>query len=226
MNPLGYGRIDGLECEKQVRILLNLFITRHGETQWNTEKRLQGWLNSPLTPRGIEQGKLLHEAVRMYGIEKIYSSPSERALKTALAAKGDCKLPLELLDELKEMNMGDWEGKTLAEIEAREPENFANYWSRPHLFVKNSGEDFPEILQRAKKALQKILAENSQGNILVVTHGVTLKALMSHFSEEGFEGFWTKPVVEQASISQIQVDDQGIASIKLYGDTRHFERRR
>jgi len=104
--------------------MLNLYITRHGETQWNTQKRLQGWMNSPLTERGIAQGKMLHEAVKMSNIEKISTSPSERAAKTALAAKGPLPLEVEFLEELKEMNMGDWEGKTLEEIIAKEPDNY------------------------------------------------------------------------------------------------------
>lgn len=202
--------------------MLNLYITRHGETKWNTERRLQGWLNSPLTEKGILQGRKLNEAVRMYEISKIYSSPSERAVKTAISAKGDLDLEIELLDDLREMYMGEWEGRTLEEIKVKEPENFENYWTRPHLFVKNTGENFDEMLERSKKALDKIIAENKEGNILVVTHGVTLKALMSHFSPEGFIKFWTKPVVEQASISMVRVLSPHEGEIMLYGDTRHF----
>ncbi|SFO14224.1 histidine phosphatase family protein [Proteiniclasticum ruminis] len=202
--------------------MLNLYITRHGETQWNTQKRLQGWMNSPLTERGIAQGKMLHEAVKMYNIEKIYTSPSERAAKTALAAKGHLPLEVEFLEELKEMNMGDWEGKTLEEIRAKEPDNFENYWNKPHLFQKNSGENFDEILGRAQKALDIITKNHPSGNILIVTHGVTLKALMSQFSPEGFIEFWKKPVVEQASISKIVISPEGSSEIALYGDTKHF----
>lgn len=203
--------------------MLNLYITRHGETKWNTEGRLQGWLNSPLTEKGIRQGQQLHQAVKMYDIQKIYSSPSERALKTAISAKGKLDVEIELMDELKEMNMGQWEGKTLDQIKEREPENFENYWLRPHLFVKNTGENFDEMLARTKRALDKIVQENPEGNVLIVTHGVTLKALMSHYSSEGFIEFWTKPVVEQASISMVRVEDLDKGEILLYGDTRHFE---
>lgn len=203
--------------------MLNIYITRHGETQWNTEGRLQGWLNSPLTEKGILQGQKLNHAVKMYNIEKIYSSPSERALKTAISAKGKLSVEIELMDELKEMNMGQWEGKTLAQIKEREPENFENYWQRPHLFMKNTGEDFDEVLSRTKKALDRIMKENPFGNVLIVTHGVTLKAIMSHFSSEGFIEFWTKPVVAQASISLVRVYDLEKSEILLYGDTRHFD---
>ena len=202
--------------------MINLYITRHGETEWNTQRRLQGWRNSPLTKKGIAQGNLLRDAVKKYNITKIYTSTSERAVKTAMAARGKTTIPVELMDELREMNMGDWEGRTIDEIKEREPENFSNYWNAPHLFVKNTGEDFDEILDRSKKAIEKILEEEKEGNILIVTHGVTLKALMSHFSDEGFSHFWTKPVVMQASISLIEVEDIGQGEIKLYGDVSHF----
>ncbi len=202
--------------------MINLYITRHGETEWNTQRRLQGWRNSPLTKKGIAQGNLLRDAVKKYNITKIYTSTSERAVKTAMAARGKTTIPVELMDELREMNMGDWEGRTIDEIKEREPENFSNYWNAPHLFVKNTGEDFDEILDRSKKAIEKILEEEKEGNILIVTHGVTLKAIMSHFSDEGFIHFWTKPVVMQASISLIEVEDIGQGEIKLYGDVSHF----
>jgi len=202
--------------------MLNLYITRHGETQWNTEKRLQGWLNSPLTEKGTLQGQLLNKAVKMYNISKIYSSPSERALKTAKAARGKLDIEIELMDELKEMNMGDWEGRTLEEIREKEPENFENYWTRPQLFIKNSGEDFFELVSRTRRAVEKILEENDEGDILIVTHGVTLKSLLSHFTEEDFFTFWTRPVLEQASISMVEVDKEHHGIIRLYGDTRHM----
>ena len=203
--------------------MVRLYITRHGETKWNTEKRLQGWLNSPLTEKGILQGNLLHKAVKMYKISKIYSSPSERALKTAKAARGDLDIEIEIMDELKEMNMGNWEGKTLTEIKEKEPENFENYWTKPHLFVKNSGEDFTDLLMRTKKAVARILKDNHEGDILIVTHGVTLKSLLSEFTEEDFYKFWTRPVVDQASISMVEIDDNNHGTIKLYGDTRHMK---
>lgn len=203
--------------------MVRLYITRHGETKWNTEKRLQGWLNSPLTEKGILQGNLLHKAVKMYKISKIYSSPSERALKTAKAARGDLDIDIEIMDELKEMNMGNWEGKTLTEIKEKEPENFENYWTKPHLFVKNSGEDFNDLLMRTKKAVDRILKDNHEGDILIVTHGVTLKSLLSEFSEEDFYTFWTRPVVDQASISMVEIDENNHGTIRLYGDTRHMK---
>lgn len=203
--------------------MVRLYITRHGETKWNTEKRLQGWLNSPLTEKGILQGNLLHNAVKMYKISKIYSSPSERALKTAKAARGDLDIEIEIMDELKEMNMGNWEGKTLTEIEKKEPENFENYWTKPELFVKSNGEDFNDLLKRTKKAVDQILKDNHEGDIMIVTHGVTLKSLLSQFTEEDFYKFWTRPVVDQASISLVEVDDNNHGTIKLYGDTSHMK---
>ena len=201
--------------------MVNLYITRHGETVWNREMRLQGWQNSPLTEKGIMQGKTLNGAVKKYGIEKIYSSPSERAALTAMYANGDLDLPIIYLEELKEMNMGDWEGRTLEEIRMLEPENFENYWYNPFEFRKNSGEDFEEMLARSKKALDIIIRESQGQNVLVVTHGVTLKALMSWFAKGGFQEYWVTPVVTQTSISHVQIDEDDKGEILMYGDVSH-----
>lgn len=203
--------------------MMNLFITRHGETIWNRQGRLQGWQNSPLTEKGVRQGQLLEKALTMYRITRIYTSPSPRALETAQHAQGASGIPIHVLEELKEMNMGDWEGRTLEDIKAKEPENFKDYWSRPHRFKKNSGESFEEVLVRTRRALERMVAESGEENVLVVTHGVTLKALLSHFSDLGFEEFWTRPVVEQGSISHVELREDFTGIIRSYGDTAHMK---
>lgn len=201
--------------------MLNLYITRHGETIWNKEGRLQGWKNSPLTEKGVMQGKMLKKAVSEYGITRIYSSPSERAALTAGFASEGLEIPVIFMDELKEMNMGDWEGRTLEEIQNEETENFENYWTDPFKFKKNTGEDFSDILKRARKAIDRIISENRDTNVLIVTHGVTLKALMSFFADGGFLEYWRTPVVKQTSISLVKIDENNTGKIVMYGDTSH-----
>lgn len=91
--------------------MTRLLITRHGETQWNTEKRMQGRSDSPLTAHGIWQAQQLARRLKDEKIDAIYSSPTPRAARTAEILKGSRGLQVRLLDDLMEINLGDWEGR-------------------------------------------------------------------------------------------------------------------
>src|SRR3712207_163192 len=97
--------------------MTTIYLTRHGQTEWNLNKRLQGWKNSPLTKLGISQAKALGERLKDTQIDVIYSSPIERAYKTAEIIKGNKDIEIIKHDGLKEFNYGDWEGLTIDEIE-------------------------------------------------------------------------------------------------------------
>ena len=70
----------------------NLYLTRHGETVWNTQKLMQGWKDSPLTDRGIKQARQLSERLSEVSFDAIYSSTSNRAVRTAEIIKGERSL--------------------------------------------------------------------------------------------------------------------------------------
>ncbi len=89
--------------------MLTLYITRHGETKWNTEKRMQGWSDSSLTENGVKNAILLGNRLKDIEFDAIHTSPSQRTIITANLIKGDRKIPLIPDDQLKEINMGIWE---------------------------------------------------------------------------------------------------------------------
>ena len=93
-----------------------IYLTRHGQTLWNIEKRLQGRGNSPLTEDGIERAKELRDRIKNIHIDIIYSSPIERALNTANIIKGDKDVEVVTDDGLMEMCFGDYEGRKTDEV--------------------------------------------------------------------------------------------------------------
>ena len=86
-----------------------IYLVRHGQTVWNVKKRMQGHQDSPLTKLGILQANWAKEALDDIKIDIIYSSPSNRAYKTAEIIKGNRKIPLVAKNNLREINLGDWE---------------------------------------------------------------------------------------------------------------------
>jgi probable phosphoglycerate mutase len=203
--------------------LLHLYITRHGETKWNKEKRLQGWKDSELTEKGVKNAISLGERLRDVSFHAVYSSSSGRAVKTAKLICSDRNIPIHYDDDLKEINLGDWEGKISEEIEENSKKEFFHFWNSPHLYnhEPHKGESFQDLKRRVEKASKKMIAAHTDGNILVVTHGVALRAMLSIFMNIPTEKWWDGPVIEGTSLTLVQFDGEGF-HLKMLGDTSHF----
>ena len=134
-----------------------LYITRHGQTVWNTEKRMQGWNDSPLTKLGLEQAKRLGQRLENTRIDIIYSSPLGRAIKTAKIVMGKKDIPIVCDDRLKEINLGKWEGMKHNSIDKSYKDEINNFWNNPKLYKSVGGETFLQLKNRVKDFLDEIL---------------------------------------------------------------------
>ena len=119
---------------------MRLYITRHGTTEWNIEKRLQGWGDSPLTEEGINRAVSLGESLADVDFDIIYTSPQKRAMETAKLIMGNKNTKIITHDGLKELRFGIWEGMELDEINEKYPEEYYLYRNRPELYIPIDGE--------------------------------------------------------------------------------------
>ncbi|SET17122.1 phosphoglycerate mutase [Natronincola peptidivorans] len=201
--------------------MLSLYLVRHGETEWNIEKRMQGWQDSALTEKGIEEAEALHDYLINTTFDAIYSSPSPRAYNTGRIVRGDRKIEIIKEENLREINLGDWEGKTSLEVETLNPKEYNHFWKAPHKYKNHSGESFLELQNRGIKAINSIIEEEKQGNVLILTHAVTLKAIMGYFEGRPLEEIWEPPYIHNTSVSLIEIEN-GESNIVLYGDISHL----
>ena len=196
-----------------------IYLTRHGETEWNIEKRLQGRGDSPLTENGIQRAKELRDRIKNIDIDVIYSSPIKRALNTANILRGNKNIDIVTDDRLMEMCFGDYEGKKI-DIIQKENTN----WDIKLIMQGNveicspNGENLKEVRERISKLMNKIIAENIGKSILIVTHGITLKALMYYFKDEDVNS----EVMGQATLTKINIDEKNNFYIEFKNDDSHF----
>jgi broad specificity phosphatase PhoE len=156
-----------------------LYVLRHGETAWNTERRMQGTKESPLTERGRAQAVAMGRALRAELLREpaptlFLRSPLGRASETALIVGRELGLdPTEWRDDrrLAELGYGDWEGFTWKEIEANHPDALATWRADPHGFCPPGGETHFELRRRTVEVLTDIIAANTR--TVVVSHGVS-----------------------------------------------------
>lgn len=203
--------------------MLTLYITRHGETEWNIQKKMQGWQDSPLTTNGIENANFLRERMESIPLDAIYTSPSGRTQQTAELIRGNRTIPVVLEENLKEINMGKWEGKTLLSIQESDPVAFQAFWNTPNEYVSNGGESFSETLERVREVLKQVKHKYPSGNVLIVTHSVVIKCLLTIFNNKGIENLWDPPYIEDTSLTIVEKYDEGYQLI-LEGCTVHKTR--
>jgi probable phosphoglycerate mutase len=175
--------------------MLTVFFARHGETIWNTERRMQGRLDTELTERGIAQARALGRQLYGQPLGQILVSPAPRAFRTAQlashAGQFPAGLPILIEEKIQEMDLGDWEGLSLDEVEQLAPDNLQAFLARPLDYVPTGqGETYLQVAERIRKFLagleQQAIQDSHFANtvstirpILLISHNITLKTMMA-----------------------------------------------
>jgi broad specificity phosphatase PhoE len=148
---------------------------RHGQSDWNQDKRWQGHADRPLTQRGREQAEALADRLAHIELDAVYSSDLQRARDTAAVVADSQGLELRQLPDLREVDVGSWSGLTRDEAEEHFPEGFAR-WRDGHPGWKD-GETYEAMTDRVLRAVNEIAAEHEGGRVLVVSHGGPIRAM-------------------------------------------------
>lgn len=153
---------------------------RHGETVWNKEGRLQGWLNSELTTKGIEQAMSVN-----WNPEIVFSSDLKRAVQTARLMFPDHTIHKN--DRLREINLGHWQGSYIKDLQ--QDEQYYCYLNTPHLFINTTQESFEDVTYRLI-AFHEYLLQLPYERIAVVSHGVAIACLISALHKQSYNQLW------------------------------------
>lgn len=199
--------------------MLHLYFTRHGETKWNVEKRLQGRLNSDLTENGIQDAKFLGQRLANIDFEAVIASPSKRTVDTAMLIMGERTLLYKTDERLMEINLGNWEGRTIDELMETETELYHLYQEHPTQF-RGTGESFEDVRLRLEAVLKDLEATYSNGNLLIVTHGVVIKVLQAICKNNSLDLVWEPPFIEGTSLTIVRIN-HGKRELLLEGDISH-----
>jgi probable phosphoglycerate mutase len=199
--------------------MIKLYLVRHGQTLWNLEGRLQGWKDSSLTNHGINQAKKAKKALEHIQFDALYSSDRGRTLQTATIITDDEK-KIRKSSGLREMSFGEWEGQLIEDVKDKYSENYWALFNAADKYISIGGEDYQSLKNRVIPEINKIIEENQGENILIVSHALTIKTILSHFENRSLSAFWDAPFIEGGSISLIEITDE--ARIKLYADASHL----
>lgn len=201
---------------------MRLILVRHGETPWNVTLQYQGQTNIPLNERGSEQGRRAAERVAPYQPIALYSSDLSRAWQTAELIAARTGLTPVAMPELREIDVGQWEGHTPEELYRRFPEHMAEYRRDPARTVRLGGESYAQLQARALIALKQIEERHAYGEVIVaVSHGGTIRALLCHvigLDLGNFGRMW----LDNGSLTELRMGRSGWRLLR-FNDNVHVE---
>ena len=157
-----------------------IILVRHGETDWNATGRIQGHSDTPLNAVGRTQAQCVARHLASEPVRALYSSDLARACETATIIGQTLGLTVVTSRRLRERQYGTWEGLTAADIQARYPEQFAEWRARSTDFAPPQGETRAQLLARALTELQPIAGRHVGEVVAVVTHGGFCYVLINH----------------------------------------------
>lgn len=161
---------------------MKLLLIRHGETDWNIEKRIQGSTDIPLNENGHTQAITLANtlSLRPVPISALYTSPLTRAAQTAQVIADRLSLPCQKITDLREIEFGLWEGLRWDEVKARFPEEFAIWYKNRRDTHPPKGESYLDLLKRLVPALKELILKNKdKGDLAAVTHSACIMSFLS-----------------------------------------------
>jgi broad specificity phosphatase PhoE len=159
-----------------------LYLIRHGATEQNEARpvTLQGCgIDGPLSATGRKQAAQLAMVLSQIPLCHVYSSPMLRARQTAVAIADLHGLAVETVEELYEVDVGDWEGRSWDEIMRDDGDAYARFMEKSDVIPYSGGESYTDVLQRARPAMLKLLFRHAEQSIALVAHNVVNRTLLA-----------------------------------------------
>ena len=199
-----------------------MIIVRHGRTAWNREVRFRGRMDLPLDEVGQAQARAAARAilVRWDAVAAIYSSPLLRARQTAEPIAEALGLPVQVHWGLLDLDYGEWTGLTPADAEARDPDVYHLWQTRPQQAQFPGGESLADVQGRLLHLLEEADQIHTGQRIVLVGHLVVNRVLLCILLEAGLETYW-RLAQDPAAINLAHYED-GVGRILCLNDTCHL----
>ena len=194
-----------------------LLLARHGQSVSNAVRRFQGAQDVALSELGARQAEALGQAISRLSIAAVYTSPLERARRTAEIAAAGLGVPLTLVHDLRELSLGDWEGQTVEEIRALPGDPYEQWVRDPVACLPPGAEPLAEVQARVVRAIDEIAAAHPNGQqVLVVCHGGVISAYLAHCLGLPLSSIW------RLTLSNCSITEVAPPFVRSVNSTRHL----
>lgn len=191
---------------------MELYLIRHGETDWNRQKRMQGQTDIPLNEYGRELARITAAAISDIDFDIVYSSPLIRAKETAQILIGNKKLDIITDERLKEISFGNDEGVPSVKLRA----DFSSFFFEPEKFIPSEGgESYEDLCSRTKDFLTDRIypLKNTSKKVLIVAHGALNKSIILNLKNLPIKDIWTGAFCKNLSLYHYEINSDGLKVI-------------
>lgn len=203
-----------------------VYFIRHGETDLNKRRCLQGKMDIKLNERGIKLAKETAEALKDIRFDKIISSPLSRAYDTARIVAGERDVEIVFDERIREISFGEYEGYSYGGYEPAVPDpDFIYFFVAPQKYkVPEGGESFAEVIKRTGEFWREVSndPEYKEKTLLISTHGCALKGILANIRGTEPEDFWGDGVHKNCAVTLVKVSEEG-AEVVYEGKTLYQE---
>jgi broad specificity phosphatase PhoE len=187
--------------------MVEIILVRHGETDFNAAEIFRGRVDVPLNEKGKKQAELLGEYLSAGKIDVVYSGPLQRAVKTAAAISARRGLDVNVVENLNDIDCGEWQGLSLREVKERYPELYQDWLDTPEQVRLPGGETLEEVRRRAMPFVEDAVMRCGEGAIVLVSHRVVHKVVICALLGLDNASFWN-----------FRLDTGGITRFEFNGD--------
>jgi probable phosphoglycerate mutase len=197
-------------------------LVRHGATVLSAEDRFAGSSDVPLGDEGRMQVQHLAERLAPESIAAVYGSPLRRALETATILAKPHDLKVTVLDDLREIDHGRWEGLRRDEAATIYPEEYVAWEHDPFTFAPTGGEPGQHVMERGLRAFRQIVLAHPGERVLVVSHKATIRLIIAHVLGIDPRGYRDRLDQQPACINMIDMYPDGNGRLILLNDFSHY----
>lgn len=185
--------------------MIRLYIVRHGETEWNRERRAMGRKEIPLNRKGLEDAEKVAELLKDKGIKAIYTSPLRRTVETAEAIGRKTGANVIRDERLIEIGIRPWEGRSFNEL--LKDDGYRSFLEDPDGRLPEGVEPAREVQKRGLELIRDIVANHSQGSFVLVSHADVIRPILCHYLHIPLK-YMRSFNIDNASISVVEIGEK------------------
>lgn len=203
--------------------MVKIYLVRHCETVGNVANIFQGYTDCDVSELGAKQLECLKKRFEKVHLDKVFSSPLIRAVKTAEAAIGDRDLEIIKDKDFIEVYCGSIEGETFTDIFENHPDLKDTWYNAPHLFAPEGAEPMWEVYDRVWRGLKRIIddPDNDGKSILIASHGAALRCALCKIMFDSVDKLIDTPWSKNTAVSLLLCDGENL-KLEYFNDFSHL----
>ena len=201
--------------------MTEIYLIRHTQAEGNRYRMMQGFWDGAVTELGLRQAKSLGRRFAAVPLDAVYSSDLSRAVLTAEAVAGNRGLAVQKRTALRELNIGPWEQKFFGNLCQESPELTERFLHDSENWVLPGAETFAQVRERGLRELTRIAEENNGRTVAVVSHGATVRCMLSGITGIPLSDAGRLPICKNTAVTKLQYED-GRFQVEYFNDDSHL----